>query len=81
MDVMLRQDESWQERAACIGDDMFTRADNPRDARDLFPICRRACPVIGHCRRYAVLTRSTGVWGGMWFENGKTAPPRQSRRP
>jgi WhiB family redox-sensing transcriptional regulator len=66
-------DEYWHLRARCRGvsPDYFYGADN--ESRDLRvrreqqakQICR-SCPVLGHCRSYAVNSReSFGIWGAL----------------
>lgn len=67
------QDHSWKEKAACLGEETNDYFDNYEEDVELRPlidqICRE-CPVRKICFATAVSNKETGVWGGVYFEQG-----------
>ena len=64
----------WKDDAACLG--MVTNTffdeyeENPQDRAFVDSICAE-CPVRKQCFASAVTNKAWGVWGGIYFENGK----------
>lgn len=62
-------DNSWMERAACLGQDVnsfFEFERNPLKEQDAVMFCHLACLVREHCLIWAlVMPEDRGVWGGM----------------
>ncbi len=65
---------NWKEKAACLDMDTNTFFDeyeeNPETRAFVDSICAE-CPVRRQCFASAVTTKGWGVWGGVYFENGK----------
>ncbi len=64
----------WKNKAACLGMEMNTFFDDYEEDVELRKvvdsICAE-CPVRKQCLASAVTTKGWGVWGGVYFENGK----------
>lgn len=67
------QDHKWKNDAACLGEETNDYFDNYEEDVDLRPIvdqvCRE-CPVRKICFAAAVSEKNTGVWGGIYLEQG-----------
>lgn len=64
----------WMARAACLDRDVNDFFDNYVNditvAREVDDLCR-GCPVKRECRNYGALTKSSGIWGGVWHTMGR----------
>jgi hypothetical protein len=69
----------WRLAAACAtapDPDRFLAPSTPsRDAQLLATEFCATCPVAPPCRTYAQVTRSQGIWGGVWFPTPGTGQP------
>lgn len=45
-------------------------------ALEVHKLCKR-CPVRIQCLNYGVQTKSMGIWGGRWLQNGKTVKKKE----
>lgn len=65
---------NWKNDSACRGMDTNTFFDeyeeNPETRSFVDSICAE-CPVRKQCFASAVTNKGWGVWGGIYFENGK----------
>jgi hypothetical protein len=65
---------NWKNDSACHGMDTNTFFDeyeeNPETRSFVDSICAE-CPVRKQCFASAVTNKGWGVWGGIYFENGK----------
>ena len=65
---------NWKNDSACHGMDTNTFFDeyeeNPETRSFVDSICAQ-CPVRKQCFASAVTNKGWGVWGGIYFENGK----------
>ena len=65
---------NWKNNSACHGMDTNTFFDeyeeNPETRSFVDSICAE-CPVRKQCFASAVTNKGWGVWGGIYFENGK----------
>jgi hypothetical protein len=68
------QDNSWKDKALCLGEDTNDFFDNYEEQPELRglvdQICQQ-CPVRKLCFATAVSAKETGVWGGIYFEQGE----------
>ena len=67
------QDQSWKDKAACLGEKVNDYFDNYEEDVELRPIidqvCRE-CPVRKICFASGISGKETGVWGGVYIEQG-----------
>jgi Transcription factor WhiB len=66
--------DRWKEDAACIDLDtefFFDKYEEDVDLRPAIDALCATCPVVRQCFATAVSTKGWGVWGGIYFENGK----------
>jgi hypothetical protein len=67
------RDQSWKNKAACLGEEVNDYFDNYEEDVELRPVidqvCRE-CPVRKMCFAAGVSGKETGVWGGVYFEQG-----------
>lgn len=67
------RDDSWKKEASCLGDEVNDYFDNYEEDLELRPIidqvCRE-CPMRKICFATAVSGKETGVWGGIYLEQG-----------
>jgi hypothetical protein len=65
---------SWMDSALCNGMPLHYFFDGYLESEEVAinvkSICD-ACKVRVPCQNYGVRTKSTGVWGGRWLQNGK----------
>lgn len=62
-------DDTWKERAACIGKDMYGGELSAPEREKLLEICAN-CPVVRECFLYGAATPELNggfVWGGIYF--------------
>ena len=67
------QDQSWKNKAACLGekvDDYFDNYEEDVELRSVIDNVCRECPVRKMCFAAGVSGKETGVWGGVYFEQG-----------
>lgn len=67
------QDHTWKDRAACLGEDtndFFDTYEEDVESRNLIDKICRECPVRKICFATAVSEKNTGVWGGVYFDQG-----------
>jgi hypothetical protein len=67
------QDQSWKNKAACLGenvDDYFDNYEEDVELRSVIDKVCRECPVRKMCFAAGVSGKETGVWGGVYFEQG-----------
>lgn len=67
------QDDTWKDEAACLGEDtndFFDTYEEDIESRSLIDKICRECPVRKICFATAVSQKNTGVWGGVYFEQG-----------
>ena len=67
------QDQSWKNKAACLGenvDDYFDNYEEDLEIRSVVDKICRECPVRKMCFAAGVSGKETGVWGGVYFEQG-----------
>jgi hypothetical protein len=67
------QDQSWKNKAACLGenvDDYFDNYEEDLELRSVVDSVCRECPVRKMCFAAGVSGKETGVWGGVYFEQG-----------
>ena len=67
------QDQSWKKKAACLGekvDDYFDNYEEDVELRSVIDKVCRECPVRKICFATGVSGKETGVWGGVYFEQG-----------
>jgi hypothetical protein len=67
------QDHSWKNKALCLGEDtndFFDTYEEDVESRRLIDKICQECPVRKMCFVTAVSNKETGVWGGIFFEQG-----------
>jgi len=67
------QDQSWKDQAACLGEevnDYFDNYEEDVELRSVIDQVCRECPVRKMCFSAGVSGKETGVWGGVYFEQG-----------
>jgi hypothetical protein len=67
------QDHSWKYKAACLGEDtndFFDTYEEDIESRSLIDKICRQCPVRKICFATAISNKETGVWGGIYLEQG-----------
>ena len=67
------QDQSWKNKAACLGekvDDYFDNYEEDVELRSVIDKVCEECPVRKMCFAAGVSGKETGVWGGVYFEQG-----------
>jgi hypothetical protein len=67
------QDQSWKNKAACLGenvDDYFDNYEEDVELRSVVDQVCRECPIKKMCFAAGVSGKETGVWGGVYFEQG-----------
>jgi hypothetical protein len=67
------QNEKWKQKATCLGEDtndFFDTYEEDIDSRQLIDKICRECPVRKMCFAAAVSQKNTGVWGGVYFDQG-----------
>ena len=67
------QDQSWKNKAACLGekvDDYFDNYEEDVELRSVIDKVCRECPVRKMCFAAGVSGKETGVWGGVYLEQG-----------
>jgi hypothetical protein len=67
------QDNSWKDKASCLGEDtndFFDTYEEDVESRSLIDQVCQQCPVRKICFANAVSNKETGVWGGVYFEQG-----------
>jgi hypothetical protein len=67
------QDQSWKDKAACLGEkvnDYFDNYEEDVELRSVIDQVCRECPVRKMCFAAGVSGKETGVWGGVYFEQG-----------
>jgi hypothetical protein len=67
------QDQSWKNKAACLGenvDDYFDNYEEDIELRSVVDQVCGDCPVRKMCFAAGVSGKETGVWGGVYFEQG-----------
>ena len=67
------QDNSWKEKALCLGedtDDFFDTYEEDVESRSLIDNICAQCPVRKICFASGVSGKETGVWGGIYLEQG-----------
>lgn len=70
-------DFDWRDIGSCTGygdPDLFFEAyeEDPVTAAQVDQICLH-CPVIRQCFQQGLKGKETGVWGGVYLENGKVS--------
>lgn len=66
--------DEWKKDAACIGMDteiFFDKYEEDLEIRPIVDAICADCPVIKECFARAVTGKGVGVWGGIYFDNGK----------
>jgi len=66
--------DNWKSKAACIGMDtelFFDRYEEDASVRPTVEKLCESCPVVKECFARAVTNKGVGVWGGVYFDNGK----------
>lgn len=64
----------WEKQAACLNFDtefFFDRYEEDEQLRPAIDKLCGGCPVARKCFAVAVSSKGWGVWGGVYFENGK----------
>jgi hypothetical protein len=67
------QNDSWKDKAACLGEDtndFFDTYKEDVESRSLIDKICRECPVRKICFASGVSEKNTGVWGGIYLEQG-----------
>lgn len=67
------QDHSWKERSACLNEDtndFFDTYEEDIESRSLIDKICRECPVRKICFATAISSKETGVWGGIYLDQG-----------
>lgn len=67
------QDDKWKQSAACYGDDtndFFDTYEEDVEFRGIIDKVCRACPVRKICFASGVSGKETGVWGGVYLDQG-----------
>lgn len=67
------QNEKWKDEASCLGEDtndFFDTYEDDIESRQLIDKICRECPVRKICFAAAVSQKNTGVWGGVYFDQG-----------
>ncbi len=65
---------NWKEDAACLDmetNTFFDEYEEDPESREFVDSLCAQCPVRKQCFASAVTTKAWGVWGGIYFENGK----------
>lgn len=77
------QDQSWKDNAACLNYDTELFFDKYEENLELRPkidsLCA-GCPVRRKCFATGVSEKVIGVWGGVYFEDGKISKEFNSHR-
>lgn len=66
--------DDWKKDAACLNMDtelFFDKYEEDVSIRPLVEKVCESCPVIKECFARAVTNKAVGVWGGIYFDNGK----------
>jgi hypothetical protein len=64
----------WKKDAECLGmetEDFFDNYELDPTLRPMIDAICASCPVRRECFAVAVTTKAIGVWGGIYFDNGK----------
>jgi len=66
---------AWMDSAKCNEKEMpldffFEGYLKSRHVYDVVNATCKECPVQAACLNYGKITKSTGVWGGKWLQNG-----------
>jgi hypothetical protein len=67
------QNQSWKDKAACLGEevnDFFDNYEEDVELRSVVDKVCRECPVRKMCFAAGVSGKETGVWGGVYLEQG-----------
>lgn len=67
------QDNSWKKKALCLGEDtndFFDTYEEDIESRSLIDKICMECPVRKICFASGVSGKETGVWGGIYIEQG-----------
>lgn len=78
---------SWQQLAACSGTEITSETDiffdkyeqDTQIARAVDALCI-GCPVLKLCLKTGIDGGETGVWGGIYLENGKHSQARNQHK-
>jgi hypothetical protein len=65
---------SWTKKARCLSLDtnlFFDKYEESSDIRKAIDSLCKKCPVQRQCLANAISRQEYGVWGGVYFENGK----------
>jgi hypothetical protein len=68
------QKHDWRKEAECFGmetNDFFDNYEEDPTLRPMIDAICASCPVRKQCFASAVTNKGWGVWGGIYFENGK----------
>lgn len=68
------QDNSWKSKALCLGEDtndFFDTYEEDIDSRSLIDNICMECPVRNICFASGVSGKETGVWGGIYLDQGE----------
>jgi len=68
------QSDKWKERAACLGEntnDFFDTYEEDVEFRPLIDQVCNSCPVRKACFASGVSGKETGVWGGIYLDQGE----------
>jgi hypothetical protein len=69
--------------ALCLNMDsnlFFDKYEEQEDVQNYVDSLCIKCPVQGQCLAYAVSNQEWGVWGGVYFENGKISKEFNSHK-
>jgi hypothetical protein len=64
----------WKDEAACLGmetNDFFDNYEEDLTLRPMIDAICASCPVRKQCFAVGVTKKAYGIWGGVYFENGK----------
>lgn len=72
--IQMSHKDDWKDEALCIGDDINLFFDSYEEdvevRKDTDSLCS-ICPVARTCFAVGISTKQTGVWGGVYLDNGK----------
>ena len=66
-------DHTWKDNADCLGEDVndfFDTYEEDVDSRDIIDKVCRQCPVRRICFASGISGKETGVWGGVYLDQG-----------
>lgn len=70
------QNQSWKDQGSCLNYDVNLFFDTYEDNETLRPAIDKLCsecPIAKTCFAVAISNKETGVWGGVYLENGRVS--------